>query len=422
MKCATNVSIVLAFFAAAALLVTSSAAGRLSTHSALDPSEYPLITEADMQSGRKWRAAILSTDPTTLDHMLELCKGHEERYAREMCNYAWEAQLEEQWESFSKIIKAMCMDPDRFKGEIVYNVRNAMIFRHDAYLAAIVDGITEKMDQIPDITYRVLAELIVVGQKHYPESAKRIHENVTHAGLKEFSEIAMTESKDERLDALVAFLKRTKDLPEGIIEAVAQLMLNEDEYHPLKALLEMKPRNTDYIRGWLAFQILSDVLRAKFDQANELIRIFDISAAEVHNPLKETIRKCIEHGLTENLDSIFKFLNNAAKARNAPWNIVGSMDSVLPAILDNILHFLENKPQGYKLAVNVALEEFTQERIAEFDATQGRLYKICQDWVTNEESRQKEEDIRVREACFLNGPVRSNHKSESDMIQQWAAA
>ncbi len=251
MRCATNVSIVPTFFVAVAILATFSDAARLPIHDGAisgrdgvidvdaatvvpteESKEYettniqgvghsrtdtvsigevpsqdcslaPPILEADMQESSKWYlAAVRSNDSTILDRMLGLCRGHEEKYAEQLNGVLKAVCYAQKWSNLAKIIKAMCMDLDRFKWTLFYMLeRDIMRDEYAPSLVPILEAIAGKMDQMPEIIGTLLVTLAVTEPKYYREIAEQISLSVTDIELRELSAIAMIEEQEQRLTA-----------------------------------------------------------------------------------------------------------------------------------------------------------------------------------------------------------------------------
>ncbi len=397
MKCATNAFAALAFFAATALLVTSSDAGRISTNGQAtstlhgminaaagmldrlgctapcvkalsDPSEWPSITEGDMKSGTKWLEATCSKDPTMLNRMLKLCKGRGEPYTGLMHTACWSARLDGYWDNYISIVKVLSIDPDTLRGCIHSHLMSVRGEKDALLLAATLEGIAEKMDQVLLDIVIVLAKIVVFGPKVYSRCAEKIYEHVTHAGLKELSTVAMIENKHERLTELLACLKHRNDWPQGLIEHIAQVILDEGEYHVLKALMEMEPANKHHLRKQALYGLANSILVLNSDKVNGLIQTFDISTAQVHCALDVAVEMCLHYGSTEKVNRIIEFLNS--------------------------------NPRQYKSAVGAALEECWQESLPQYGPVIQEYHQMLQDWITKEEARQKEEDGEWQDLHF----------------------
>ncbi len=383
MKCAGSVSVVLVLFAATNLLVTSSDAARPSRNGeaastlhriadvaavvlsrlgcTVSRTKVPqLILEADMNNYGKWHAAVLSQDSSTLEGMLRLCKNREEKYVCQMYEALTTACSEKRCNNVTKIIKAMCMDLDRFKHDISYYINEALRGKDGPCLVATLDGITEKMDQMPETIGRVLATILIFESSTYPGSAEKIHTHVTHAGVKELSLIARIESQEGRLAALDACFKRRNDWPQGFIEEVAEVTLEEAKYHFLELSLRMEPSNKDYLRRQAMGHLWESILFSNSDEVDVLIRVFDMSIAEVDNSLRYAIKTCVIGGTIKELKNLFDFLNS--------------------------------KPQRYRLTVDAALKEVTQEMISLFDNESQKCYRMLQNWTTATEPCQEEDE------------------------------
>ncbi len=376
MKCATNMLIVLALFVAAALHVASSGAACASIHdgaaTALDGDgvsatgpitatepvgaevslhspESPLISEEDIQDTRKWEIAIQSNDPTMLDSILRHCKNHGSAYVYEAREALKVAHWERRWESLSKIIRVLLEMSDRIGPRIPSMITDAIESPYSLYLAAILKGMAEKMNWLPETIGRVLATIVIVGSKDYPGGAEEIYEHATHAGLKRLSEIAMIENQEERLDALAACLIHRRDWPDGLIERIAEIIYDKNEYRILKLLLDMEPSNKDDLRRRSVYELSKKIPLLNIGKVSELIQIFDISAANVHNALKEAVSKYIDYGSTDGLE--------------------------------NIIDLLDSNPTDYKLAVDAALTGFTREKTVNFSRRCQQNYETFQDWL-----------------------------------------
>ncbi len=399
MKCATNAFAVLAFFAAITLLVTSSDAGCISTNGRVtstlhgmtnaaagmlnrlgggylapyikvvsDPSERPWITEANMKNWCKWKAAVYSEDPTMLNRMLKLCRGCEAQYADRMHGACLMASRGKRWDSYTKIIEAMCMDLDRFRQDIFDQIARAIHPLNAPYLAAVLDGIAGRMDQVlPDII-TVLAKIVVFGPKASPRSAEKICEYITHAGLKELSTVAMIENKHERLTELLACLKHRNDWPQGLIEHIAQVILGKGEYYILKALLEMEPTNKYHLRKQALDGLANSILALNSNKVNGLIQTFEIPTVKVHYALDVAVGICLYYGSIKKVKRIIEFLNS--------------------------------NPRQYKSVVDAVLKECRREDLTKYDLVIQECHQMFQDWITKEEARQKEEDGEWQDLHF----------------------
>ncbi len=407
MRGATNLSIVLTFFVATSLFVTSHYAARLYTNGpttsalhemarvttrglsrlgcirscikvSLDPSECPPITEAEMNSCDQWYAAVCSKDPMTLQKMLKLCKYHEERYASQMRLACGTALFNQQWKNLTKIIEAMCMDLDQFEWYISDWISRATRWTNVPYIAAILDGIAGEMGQMLKAVGNVLAIIAVIGPKDYPEIVEKICKHVADARLKEIGVVARITGKEERLDALEACLTCRNDWPHDLINEMARVALETREYRTLELLLDVNPSNKDDLRSQAIYGLWAEISTGN-PHVNELIRIFDISPSEVHNSLNKTVRNCIYQG---------------------------SMRS-----LETICQFLDNKPQQHKLTVDAALKGLTQEDLARLDTEALRRLRMFQDWSIKEKHHQKAHSAHLNVHC-------SNAKQLYDMIDQ----
>ncbi len=167
----------------------------------------------------------------------------------------------------------------------------------------------------------------------------------------------------------------------------------------MELLLNVEPSNKNALRKQTIGNLWARISGENLDRVNELIRIFDISAADVHAPLKKAILMCIDHGPSEAPDRIFKFLDHAVEIHNALRSTVECTCPGLVEISETVCRLLGNNPREYRLAVDAALGQITQERMDQFGTkSQKHRYKMFQNWVAKEESRQKKEDAKVRDA------------------------
>ncbi len=426
MKCATNISISLAFFTVTALLIASSHAGRLSIHSvatatsdgmnstatsatesnsegeqeemfpnkprpellcidgvgatdlttatgpigaemALHSLEWVPGLKANVKDPYKWDDATCSKDPTMLENMLGFCRGRERKYAlqiRQASRAAWRAK---EWGNLTKIIEAMCMNLGKFESNISRRIRTALNHTNAPYLAAILEGMAGKMDEMPKGVGMALANTVILGPEDYPGCAEKIHKHITHAGLKELSLIAMKENREERLAALAVCLKHKRNWPEHVIEEMAQLTYEDGEYHILELLLEMKPSNREDLYNQSVELLHLDILHGNFDNVSKLIRIFNIPPAKVHSALKHAVRKCL-------------------------------VDHDGPVDLGNIVTFINSDPQQHKLAVDTALRGLAPEKIAKLGAEALKRYKFFQNWIIAVNARQGKRNPEMHNA------------------------
>ncbi len=408
MKCTTNVSIVLAFFAATALLVISSDAARQFTHREgvtpildeyeINAADRDTVLESagaevasswsfefdpisELHDCDKWKAAACSKDHTILDGMIELCRDHEREYAYQIRKALEAAYCTKQWKNLTKIIKLMCVNLQEFESGIANRIANALRRANDPYLEAILDGIAEQMDQMPEAIGKVLVKIVIDGPERYRESVKKIHEHVAHIGLKNFSAVAMIEDRKERLAALYACIENENDWPQGLVDEMAKFTWQAGEYRTLGLLLKLEPGNKDDLREQAVNHLSMDILNDNLDKVNELIRIFEISTAEVNSVLKDAVRTCINVGSTKMLDGLFRFLDHAVGVYNTSRGIVGRINPVFPEILGNIFRFL-NTPQEYERVANAVLERALKEDSDLFDAqSRKRRYQLIHHWI-----------------------------------------
>ncbi len=313
------------------------------------------MPEKDMVDDIKWKAAARSNDPTELESMLRLCRNHEAKYAEQMLWACWEAYWHKQWKNLTKIIEAMCMDLDRFQQDISNQISRAIYPLNVPCLAAVLDGIAGKMNQMLTTVGTVILTINMAnGPDDYPGCAEKIHEHVTHAALKELSAVAMIKSKEERLAALDACLQRRHDWPQGIIEKIARFTLEFGEYNTLEILLEMEPSIRDGLRRQTVKDLGENLFYAKIDDIKEQIRIFDISAAEVDDALKYAVDTCIKYGLT--------------------WES------------KEIISFLDSKPQEYRPVVDAAVKGYNQKDAVLLAPGSRKCHQLFQEWITAVES------------------------------------
>ncbi len=443
MKCATNAFVVLASFAVTTLPVTSSDAGRISTNGQAtstlhgmvnaaagmltrfgglcaascikvpsDFSEWPPITKGDMKSETKWFQAMCSEDSTMLNRMLKLCKGRGEPYTSLMHTACWSARTGRHWDKYTKIIEAMCMDLDSPESPVHVHINDALGEKDASLLVATLRGVAGN-DQMTEDIGKILAVLVMMGLGDHPGNIEEICESVTHTGLRELSAVAMIENRHERLVASAACFTRSKDLPQGLIEEIARFAYDNEEYRALEVLLRARPSNGEALRGWLVHRLFLNILHTNLDEVYECIRIFDISAAEIHDPLKSAVMRCINSGSPEKFDNIVKFLDNAikvhsalnVKVRYALKNVIRECTIDLGSIrmFEYIFLFLGNRPQQYKLAVDAALKRY--EDITQLDIESLKCYKGFQNWTAKEESRQKKEDRKWQMAYAHLNPL-----------------
>ncbi len=357
----------------------------------LYPLAWPLISEADLNDTRKWNAALCSKDSTMLDRMLELCKGQEEKYAYLMFLACITARINQEFKNLTKIIAAMCMDLDRFQLYISHMVDLAMEHGDAQGLAAILEGIAGRMDQMPKDISKVLAKTVIIGSEDYRESAKKIHEHVTHIGLKELSVIAMITKKGERLAASIECLKGRDDWPQDLVEEMAKVTYEAQEYRTLELLLHMEPSNKNHLRRLTVNSLPSRIGSGNFDEADGLVRMFDISIPEFQNALGKVVGNCIYSNMLDKVEKTFEHLDYVVKVHDAMEKDAVSKctEAGVSDALETIIKFLGNKPQEYKLAVDAALEGFTQQDVSQLDSQALKRYQRFQKWATMVKSHQE---------------------------------
>ncbi len=360
------------------------------------PFELPLVSVADMKDCDKWRAAASSKDPTGLENMLRLCRSHEKEYAHQIISALKTARGAKKWKNFTKTIEAVCIYHRVFADEISREINRAMKRGHDLYLAAILEGIAGK-DQMAEIVGIVLAHLVIFGPWSYQKSVRKIHEHATYSGFRELSEVAMIRGREKRLAASIVCLQRRNDWSRGLIEEMAQITYENREYRTLGLLLEMRPGTKSSLRQETLYNLWMEISYFDSKDANELIRIFDISAAEVHRLLRYSVFQCIRWGSAKDLKNIINFLDGtlevhralrdaARKCLRERLKSVGHIEC-----LNHILSFLDNAPQQYKLAVDEALEWYRQEH-DQWGRWSRKRYQRFHDWATKMESYQEEDN------------------------------
>ncbi len=375
------------------------AAELLGTEVLPHPLGWPPISKAYMENGAKWRAAARSKDHTRLNRMLEHCKGHGKKYTDQMYTASVAAHQEKPWKNLTNnIIRAQCMDFDRFEREIFELIKLGPLY--PPFLADVLDGIAGKMDRMPITLGIIILDIgMMHGPKTYPGCAGKIHEHVTHAALKELGAIAMIKNKEERRAAFGACLKLRKDWPHGLIEAMTEHAYLHRQYHTLEVLLGMKPKNKGHLRRQTVKHLWDTIRLRRGNDADECIRIFDISTDEVHDALKKVVGDCIYSESIHGLKRLIEFLDNTVEADCAMVNTVKECTISLGSIrmFEYILQFLDNKPQQYRLAVEAGLEKYAVGDTCKCGKWSQEHHQMLQDWITNEKRRQESRGYREQD-------------------------